>query len=55
MKKMLPNLDFTLLDYIRQYKIEGVYGYFIEFVKIDPNVAFAYEIVGMNKLCSLLV
>lgn len=29
MKKMLPNLDFTLLDYIRQSKIEGVYGYFI--------------------------
>jgi len=35
--------------------INGVYGYFIEFVKIEDEVTFAYEIAGMTKLCSLLV
>jgi chromosome segregation ATPase len=51
----MPLIDFGLLEYCRQQKIEGVYGYLIEFVKIDRNVCFAYEIAGMNKLCSLLV
>jgi hypothetical protein len=29
MKKVLPNLDFTLLDYLGQLKVRGIYGYFI--------------------------
>jgi hypothetical protein len=27
----------------------------IEHLKIDHNVSFAYELVGLNKLCTLLV
>ena len=55
MRKVLPLLDFNLLKEVERHKIEGVYGYFIEFVDINENLAFAYEMAGINKLCSLLV
>lgn len=55
MKRFMPYLDFTLLDTLRESRVPGVYGYFIEFVKIDEDVSFAYEMAGMTKLCSLLV
>ena len=55
MRKSLPLLDFNLLKEAHRLKIKGVYGYFIEFVDINENLAFAYEIAGINKLCSLLV
>lgn len=51
----MPNLDFRLLKYLEENKVQGVYGYLIEFLQIDPNVAFAYELVGLSKLCTLLV
>lgn len=55
LKKVLPLLDFNLLKEVRKARIRGVYGYFIEFVEINEHLAFAYEIAGINKLCSLLV
>lgn len=51
----MPLLDFDFLALIRKQQLVGVYGYLIEFVDIDPNVSFAYEIAGLNKLCTLLV
>jgi chromosome segregation ATPase len=32
-----------------------VLGYVIEFVEIEPSVAFAYEMAGAGRLCTLLV
>jgi hypothetical protein len=34
MRKVLPLLDFNLLNELRREKIEGVYGFMIEFVEI---------------------
>ncbi len=54
-KKILPMVDFRLLKWLEESKVEGVYGYLIEHLKVDPNVAFAYELTGLSKLCTLLV
>lgn len=54
-RKILPFVDFRLLDWLRLNKVEGVYGYLLELVRIDENVAFAYELSGMQKLGTLLV
>jgi chromosome segregation ATPase len=35
--------------------VKGVYGYLIDYLKIDKNISFAYEIAGISKLCTLLV
>jgi chromosome segregation ATPase len=51
----MPLLELNLLKELRKQKVQGVYGFLIEFVDIDPEVAFAYEIAGLNKLCTLLV
>ena len=47
-------IDLNFLDQLKM-RIQGVYGYLIEFLDIHPNVSFAYEMTGINRLCSLLV
>ena len=54
-RRILPMMDFRLLKWLEENKVEGVYGYLIEHLKIDSNVAFAYELAGLSKLCTLLV
>ena len=51
----MPLIDLNFLDVLRKKKIKGVYGYLIEFLDIHPNLNFAYEMTGINRLCSLLV
>lgn len=53
MRKVLPLLEFNLLNEARKEKIQGVYGFLIEFVDILPTVLFAYEMSGLNKLYTL--
>jgi chromosome segregation ATPase len=54
-KKILPFVDFRLLAWLKENRVEGVHGYLLEHVRIDENVAFAYELSGMQKLGMLLV
>lgn len=51
----MPLLETNLLKELRKQKVPGIYGFMIEFVEIDPSVAFAYEMSGLSKLCTLLV
>jgi chromosome segregation ATPase len=44
-----------LLRELKKQKINGVFGFLLEFVEIDPSVAFAYEMAGAGRLCTLLV
>jgi hypothetical protein len=55
MRKVLPLLEFNLLNQVKARKIPGVYGFLIEYLDILPTVLFAYESAGMGKLCTLLV
>jgi chromosome segregation ATPase len=55
MRKRLPLLEFNLLNELRKRKINGVYGFLIEFLDININVCYAYEMAGLSKLCTLLV
>ena len=48
-------VDLRLTQLLDENKVQGVYGYLIEHVKIDKDVAFAYELAGLSKLCTLLV
>jgi chromosome segregation ATPase len=48
-------VDLRLTQLLEQNKVQGVYGYLIEHVKIEKDVAFAYELAGLSKLCTLLV
>jgi len=51
----MPMMDFRLLRWLEENKVEGVYGYLIEHLQIVSSVAFAYEMAGLGKLCTLLV
>lgn len=55
MRKVIPLLETNLLKELRKQKVPGIYGFLIDFVEIDPSVAFAYEMSGLSKLCTLLV
>lgn len=55
LRKALPLLDLSLLRELRRQKVPGVLGYVIEFVEIESSVAFAYEMAGAGRLCTLLV
>ena len=48
-------IDLRLKHWLRENKVQGVHGYLIEHLKIDKDVAFAYELAGLSKLCTLLV
>ena len=48
-------VDLRLRQWLEDNKVEGVYGYLIEHLRIDKEVAFAYELAGLSKLCTLLV
>lgn len=38
----MPLLDISLLKELRKQKVKGVYGFLIDFLKIDSSVVFAY-------------
>lgn len=48
-------LDLRLKAWLEEYNVKGVYGYLIEHLIVHHNLGFAYELAGLNKLCTLLV
>lgn len=48
-------INYALMIEIQKRKVDGVYGYVVDHLEFEPDVAFAYDIATKNKYFSLLV
>lgn len=48
-------VNYQLMAELRKQRTRGVYGYVIDYLHINPDVSFAYDIASKNKFFALIV
>ena len=48
-------VNFDLMAELKRQRIRGIYGYLIDYLQINGDVSFAYDMANKNKFFALIV